>query len=89
MNKTMVKMRNDGYTIAEIADVAGVSERQVQGVMRQHGLCRDQRPTREYTVTVMVPEIITIGAASKGQAARATRALYNDNVRIEHVEPKE
>ena len=89
MNKTMVKMRNDGYSIAEIADAAGVSERQVQTVMRKHGLCRDQRPTREYTVTVMVPEIITIGEASKSQAARAARALYNDNVRIEHVEPKE
>jgi len=81
----MIAMRDDGYTIAEIAKVAGVSERKVQEVMRQFGMCRDQRPTRKYTVTVMVPELVTVWAASKSQATKTARDLYNDNVRIQCV----
>ena len=78
-------MRDDGYTIAQIAKVSGVSERQVQAAMREFGLRRDQRPTQKYTVTVMVPELITVWASSRSQAAKTARDLYNDNVRIQCV----
>ena len=82
----MMTLRSNGSTIANIAEIAGVTERVVQSVMRKHGLCRDQRPIHEYSVTVMVPEIVIIGAMSKAQAGEAVRAMYTDNVRIDHVE---
>lgn len=78
----LIAMREHGWKIAEIAEQANLSERTVQAIMREHGLCRDQRLEREYVVTVAVPEIVRVKAVSEHQARERTRAAYNAAVRV-------
>ena len=74
--------RNRGRKVCDIVADSGRTEQDIYQVLRRAGLCRDQRPERDYLVTVMVPEFITIRACSETQARQLVRERYNGNVRV-------
>jgi hypothetical protein len=82
----IIAARRRGEKVADIATESGRSEKRVQAVLRKAGMCRDQRPVREYAVTVMVPEIVRVDAVSDAQARRAAKELFGDNVRVSAVD---
>jgi hypothetical protein len=82
----IIDCRRRGWTIREILAEGANSEKEVYAALRSAGLCRDQRPEREYVVTVMVPEIVRVSAQSPAIAKRMIREEFNENIRIASVE---
>lgn len=82
----IIDCRRRGWTVREILAEGANSEKDVYAALRSAGLCRDQRPEREYVVTVMVPEIVRVSAQSPAIARRLVRQEFNENVKIAGVE---
>ena len=77
--------RNRGRKVRDIVADSGRTEPDVYQVLRTAGLCRDQRPLRDYVVTVMVPELVRIHAVSPGQAKAEAARLFNGNAKVTGV----
>jgi len=81
----IIAARCGGMKVKDILAGAGMDPRDVYSVLRRAGMCRDQRPLREYVCTVMVPEIVRVRAVSVAQARETARERYNGNVRVASV----
>lgn len=82
----IVDCRRRGWTIKEIIAEGANSDKEIYAVLRAAGLCRDQRPEREYVVTVMVPEFIRVRAQSPAAAKIIVRKEFNENARVTSVD---